>query len=405
MHRSSADHHDTSLEICSHYQYDLHVGDHLFENELGKLTEHLASSDKMTSFLFGAGASAAVRVQGTSLIPAVAALTDQCERVVTSLGPRYEAAWEVLRPAGATRRNIEQILSNVRALRAIDLQGQDFLGLTELELQRLEAEIQSAIVAAVSPRNIPTGLPHDAFAKWVGRTSRTHPIEIFTTNYDVLIETALEENRVPIFDGFVGSAMPYFYDASMRLNGPMAKLDWTRLWKMHGSIRWGLIQDRAGDSRVVRTDSEGSGELILPSAQKYDESRKQPYIAMLDRFRDVLNVQEDGILVAIGYSFSDQHINEVIFDALSHNPRLHLFALMYEDIEVASQLHQVATRRRNIVAYGARNAVVGGVLANWTSKLDADHPSSEFLSDAGQGVKSNLGDFATLGRLFDRISR
>ncbi len=31
------------------------------------------------------------------------------------------------------------------------------------------------------------------------------PIELFTTNYDLLLEEALEDEEIPYFDGFVGS--------------------------------------------------------------------------------------------------------------------------------------------------------------------------------------------------------
>jgi hypothetical protein len=34
--------------------------------------------------------------------------------------------------------------------------------------------------------------------------------EIFTTNYDLVIEKSLEAIRAPYFDGFVGSYEPFF---------------------------------------------------------------------------------------------------------------------------------------------------------------------------------------------------
>lgn len=36
---------------------------------------------------------------------------------------------------------------------------------------------------------------------WISGTGREHPVEIFTTNYDLLFEQALERTHVPFFDG------------------------------------------------------------------------------------------------------------------------------------------------------------------------------------------------------------
>jgi hypothetical protein len=97
---------------------------------------------------------------------------------------------------------------------------------------------------------------------------------------------------------------------------------WVRLWKLHGSVTWALAGE--GDKRrIVRGPEIETGELILPSLRKYEESRKQPYLAMLDRLRALLTRREEIVLITVGYSFSDQHINEVILEALEENPGLH----------------------------------------------------------------------------------
>ena len=107
-------------------------------------------------------------------------------------------------------------------------------------------------------------------------------MEIFTVNYDVLIEHALESERVPVFDGFVGSYQPFFHPDSLRRPETAPGANWTRLWKMHGSITWRRIEQE-GHFRVIRGAIDPAGEMILPSFQKYDESRQQPYAAFTDR--------------------------------------------------------------------------------------------------------------------------
>ena len=53
-----------------------------------------------------------------------------------------------------------------------------------------------------------------------------------------------------------------------------------------------------------------------------------PYLAMMDRLRRFSDRQHP-VLVICGYSFSDAHINDVIFDGLSTNRSAQVFALMY----------------------------------------------------------------------------
>ena len=42
------------------------------------------------------------------------------------------------------------------------------------------------------------------FAAWIARSKYHLPIEIFTINYDLILESALETLGVPYFDGFIG---------------------------------------------------------------------------------------------------------------------------------------------------------------------------------------------------------
>jgi hypothetical protein len=165
--------------------------------------------------------------------------------------------------------------------------------------------------------------------------------------------------------------------------------------------------------------------LILPSLLKYDESRKQPYVAMMDRLGRVLTEREDVVLVTCGYSFSDQHINEVVFESLDANPRLHVFALCHSDPPATSQLVRAATRHPNILVLARRRAIVGSREGEWrlsdpalgASRLDGlfepDSPGGGSGTPASAGAsgaavtatgKLALGDINVLCLLLDRIA-
>jgi hypothetical protein len=254
-------------------------------------------------------------------------------------------------------------------------------------------------------------LPHKALARWIRRIDRPLPVEIFTTNYDTLFERALEQDWVPIFDGFVGAHRPFFSPASLARDPMAPGRRWTRLWKVHGSVTW---SSAGGDSRIVRGEEQESGELILPSLLKYDESRKQPYLAMMDRLRRFLTEREDAILVAAGYSFGDQHINEVIFEALEGNRRLHVFALCFDQPAADSELEIAARRHGNILVFGLERAIVGSREGSWAlrdpttaTRLNGIfdiHGTGSAAAGAPATGRLRLGDFNVLCTLFDRVA-
>jgi hypothetical protein len=206
-------------------------------------------------------------------------------------------------------------------------------------------------------------LPHRKLARWLVKTARQNPVEIFTVNYDILIELALEAERIPVFDGFVGSYQPFFYPDSLRRTESSAGVNWTRLWKMHGSVTWRRVQ-RDGRLRVIRGEPDPSGEMILPSFQKYDESRQQPYIAFMDRLARFLEL-DDALLIVAGFGFGDEHINNVIFGALENRPRTHVYALQYGEQGDEADLVRRSYQRRNMIVVGPETGIIGGRRAGW----------------------------------------
>jgi hypothetical protein len=382
--------------------------------ETKKLRDHLASHDKPIAFLLGAGASAAVTAaDGRSLIPAVTELTARCQTDVCAIDDETATAWTLITDAlNPARRNIEEVLSAVRRMESAITGDDRLVGLSRDQLAKVESVIQATIAREVNPaaERYPEALPHLAMGRWIRRIDRSCPVEIFTTNYDTLIEQALEQEWVALFDGFVGARRPFFSAASLAREPMAPGRRWTRLWKIHGSVTWSILGRDTPHQRIVRGSEQSGGELILPSLLKYDESRKQPYLAILDRLRRVLTDYEDAILITAGYSFGDEHINEVIFEALEANPRLHVFALCHSDPAPEQALYEAALRRGNILVPGRTQAIVGGQPGTWYMS-DNDGPAAERMSgifhpdeDGSQTGALALGDFNILCALLDSIA-
>jgi hypothetical protein len=169
--------------------------------------------------------------------------------------------------------------------------------------------------------------PFRDFATWVAGAYYRLPVEIFTINYDLLIERGFELIGTPYFDGFVGSLRGHFRPELVDTlesddQAQVLPATFARLWKPHGSVNW---EETAGSAshRIVRRGAPvdiSATAAIYPTDEKYDQARRVPFVVLMDRFRRALSAPETITLVA-GYSFGDQHINEMLFEAARAHPR------------------------------------------------------------------------------------
>lgn len=360
-----------------------------------------ASGRNRVAFFLGAGCPVSIQLPTTvdgitaPLIPDVAGLTGF---VLAELLARNAALHGKLQTyigeQGLPPGNIELILGRVRAI--IDIVGPHPFGVFAAgELLTINEEICGSI-----SRRVKTGLPigengYRSISTWVAGMAREHPVEIFTLNYDLLMEQALEECRITTFDGFTGSRLPFF-------NVPAIERDdlpssWTRFWKLHGSVNWS--QDESMVTR--RTDNIADcNSLIHPSHRKYDESRRLPYLALLDRLRSYLRKPSSAIFLS-GYSFSDEHINEVLLEGLEQNPTASAFALQFGSLATNALAVDTAKKRPNISVYTEDGAVIGTRVGKWHADPGADQRIAQRIFVPGGGEewtggnrKFLLGDFA-----------
>lgn len=175
---------------------------------------------------------------------------------------------------------------------------------------------------------------HLRFSRWCARSPYVRPLEVFTINYDNVIEQSLEQVGVPYFDGFVGSYEGVFRadlvdstDGRDQITPPPG---WVRVWKLHGSISWSRVVKKGG-SAIVRTAAPSEALAIYPSLQKYEESRRIPFVVLADRLRRALAIPETTCLVS-GYSFGDQHIDDLLYDAAQFYRASEILVLCHSSI-------------------------------------------------------------------------
>jgi len=365
------------------------------------LRQILSQGKKRIGLLLGAGAPVSVRVNtegkidpdGSPLIPDVARLT---QIVVDDLEQDDREVIDKLLPELGNNPNIETILTRVRrlsqAIGTAEVHGLNGTAYEELA-QRICKKI-GGIVASPLPEE-PNAFTE--LVSWIGGTQRDHPIEIFTPNYDLLLEEAFERIRLPYFDGFTGSHKPFFDPTSISEDSLPPR--WSRMWKIHGSLGWEVRPDA-----IIRTGSREATQLIYPDHLKYEQIARQPYSALFERLRDFLTTP-DTILICSGFSFFDAHISAVLDEALSANTHTAVLAFQFKPLEEEELAVKLALRRPNLSVYARDGAVIFGVKGKWKP---GEPPTEEWKSirrtfwhsDAGGESQFVLGDFARLARFF-----
>jgi hypothetical protein len=370
------------------------VNVHNPDQYMADLRQIVAQGRKRLGLLVGAGAPAGVMsADGKApLIPAVAQLT---QMVTAALKGKYGKTLDAIQK-DLTAPNIESILSRIRSLAGVigeakvhDLDGKGF--------ETLGNAICGEIGKIVN-QDLPAGhSPFTDIINWIGGAERQHAVEIFTTNYDLLFEQALERAKVPFFDGFAGASEPFFDPSSVASNDLPAR--WVRVWKLHGSVGW-TTNSR---SEVIRYGREHSTHLVFPEHLKYDQTQKAPYAALFDRLRAFL-MTPDTLLIATGFSFADAHVSARIDECLAANPSASVFAFQYGPLESQSYACDIASRRPNMSVFAPDRAMINGVVAAW----EPGAPPSRDWGPIRAGYWGTIGESSQKQFLlgsFDRLAR
>jgi len=319
----------------------------------------------------------------------VAGLTAQ---VLATLEPTYSVQIAALKVELTPKGDIETLLSRIRTLANVigptEIHGLDGAGYAAFG-EKICEEIGKIVNVPLPPGSS----AYTDLVNWIIGTPREHPIEIFTTNYDLLLEEAFERSRSPYFDGFTGGREPFFDPVTVAENDLPSR--WTRLWKLHGSLGW-CSNDK---DEVIRMGKDNAKHLIFPEHLKYEQTQKAPYAALLDRLRAFL-ATSDTLLLSVGFSFADAHISARIDEGLAGNASSSVFAFQFKSLAEETCACELGTKRPNFSVYACDGALVNGTEGRW--RVATELPSKDWgpirASYWTQPDQAAPGEF-TLGRV------
>lgn len=157
---------------------------------------------------------------------------------------------------------------------------------------------------------------------FLGFITDSKPLDVFSVNYDTSIEQFCNTYKTSYTDGFDSKWNPKLFEE--------ARFD-IRLYKLHGSIMW-YRTDR-GDYVKIPTQTEHSetqlitGEraetLMLYPMRKWEYA--EPLLELLIMLKRRL--ENASFAIVVGYSFRDDHIRNIFWDAAVRNPKLSIILI------------------------------------------------------------------------------
>jgi hypothetical protein len=157
---------------------------------------------------------------------------------------------------------------------------------------------------------------------------------IFTTNYDLMFETAAAICGVKIENGFSGATLRFFEPSQLRnAYGTVAGHNFApctgltvKLIKLHGSISWFEEKSRFYEQHPASLTSGHRRTLILPRRKKVMDTLVAPYDALFSLASKVIGA-ECKYLVSCGFNYADDHISDHLLLPAMNARKCSLFAL------------------------------------------------------------------------------
>jgi len=176
---------------------------------------------------------------------------------------------------------------------------------------------------------------HEAFIKkLLQRPNNLKRVNLFTTNYDMAFDYALDNLGVHYINGFMGvhnrCFRPEVYDYDLyypgqSVTGKVHRAEKVlKYYKIHGSLSWLATMPTVSNTYGIKEIplnkefkfNDGNELMVYPCVSKKSFALDLPYSELFRQLSQAIN-QPQSVLFCVGYSFYDEHINDIIKQALS----------------------------------------------------------------------------------------
>lgn len=321
----------SNIEVCSEKYNAL-------SSEFAKLLDI-----KNISFLFGAGCSSFRGVGGEELgISTMVPLAGSFYDSLSEEEKGFLKSIYIYYNEEPYSKNMESFFEAILNYRNYLFQIPDLVsvGLSESKesIDAIVVKLKKFILSECakpfeSADNVVLGLYKKFYRKLIFRDRNLPKPNIFTTNYDVFSEKAMDALSIHYSNGFSGVIDRYFnpsvFDYAFSESMDVSENKWqiidnfVYLYKLHGSVNW-IWEEAEGQLFSIKELQDVSFErlsaqentMIYPSPAKQNTSLSSPYTDLFRELKFKIS-KSNSVLIVSGYSFGDEHINNIIYQSLA----------------------------------------------------------------------------------------
>lgn len=200
--------------------------------------------------------------------------------------------------------------------RLLDLAGPGFIHLTKLK-QLITNEL---VNRWVRPADYREAAYYAGFRNLqIGDDGVGINMKVFSLNYDLCFEKVVGRDIIEL--GFDENSREWSYNSFTRGDDK----NYT-LYKLHGSLDW--YTDPATHKLMQAEETHPDPVLTFGVSNKLRAI--DPYLFYISQFRQHCLSLDLRLMVCIGYSFADEHINDIIAQALKNNSQARVLAAVFK---------------------------------------------------------------------------
>jgi len=338
----------------------------------------MSVGDKSVIFLIGAGCSydAGIPMSNTMISKIEGKLSDNSEW--GNYRDLYEFVKNTIEYGNKRNKilqdfNIESLLVTLHALAEhrksilypfisgynndlIEYAGRDFRKIREL-IDKIEAELPKWITTS----DYRSAEYYKGFSRF--QQEYNYAVRIFSLNYDLCVEKQITEGLECGFeDGMPWDGSRFTHVSDEEPDAPVY------LYKLHGSIDW-----ERHNNTLIRSQQQGiKPDIVFGTNVKMQAV--DPYLFYLYEFRRYALAAQ--VIVVIGYSFNDAHINDLLKQSLEAEEFRQLLIVNpaykeAKDVEMKLALSkpEETDSRITVVSKGAKDFLNSDLTVDYISNL------------------------------------